>query len=155
MAEDEKSKVGLHNLEPPEGSRAAPKRVGRGPGSGSGKTAGRGHKGQKARTGSSLPPWFEGGQMPLYRRVPKRGFTSRNRREYRIVNVGDLAVLQEDAVDPEVLVARGLIRASGGPVKVLGDGELERAVTVRAHAFSEAARQKIEEAGGKAERIEE
>lgn len=155
MAEDEKKKVGLHNLEAPEGARTAPKRVGRGPGSGSGKTAGRGHKGQKARTGASIPPWFEGGQMPLYRRVPKRGFTSRNRTEFRIVNVGDLAVLEEDVVDPAVLHARGMIREAGGPVKVLGDGDLDRAITVRAHAFSAGARQKIEEAGGKAERIEE
>lgn len=147
----EEKKVGLHNLEPAEGSKSARRRVGRGPGSGRGKTAGRGHKGQKSRTGSSIPAWFEGGQMPLYRRVPKRGFTSRNRVEYRIVNVGDLARVAEDVVDPEVLEARGLIGSGRAPVKVLGDGELERSLTVRAHAFSAGAREKIEAAGGKAE----
>lgn len=152
MAEDEK--VGLHNLEPPAGARGRKKRVGRGPGSGHGKTAGRGHKGQKARTGGQIPPWFEGGQMPLYRRIPKRGFTSRGRIEFQIVNVGDLEAIEEATVDPDVLRARGLIGRGERPVKVLGDGELTRAVTVRAHAFSAGAREKIEAAGGRAERIE-
>lgn len=146
-------KTGLHNLRPPAGSRSARKRVGRGPGSGAGKTAGRGHKGQKARTGASIPPWFEGGQMPLHRRTPKRGFSARDRTEYRTVNVGALADLEERQVDPETLRARGLIASGREPVKVLGDGELSRALTVRAHAFSASARRKIEEAGGRAEVI--
>jgi large subunit ribosomal protein L15 len=149
--EDQK---GLHNLEPAEGSKTAPKRVGRGTGSGSGKTAGRGHKGQKSRTGSEIPPWFEGGQMPLHRRTPKRGFRPRNRVEYRVVNVRDLEELEETEVDPDVLRSRGVIASGRSPVKVLGDGELGRAVTVRAHAFSASAREKIEAAGGKVEVIE-
>lgn len=150
---DREEKTGLHNLRPPPGSRSARKRVGRGPGSGRGKTSGRGHKGQKARTGGSIPPWFEGGQMPLHRRTPKRGFSPRGRTEYRIVNVGALAELEESEVDPEILRARGLIASGRQPVKVLGDGELPRALTVRAHAFSASARRRIEEAGGRAEVI--
>ncbi len=150
----DEDRIGLHNLEPPEGAKSAPKRVGRGTGSGSGKTSGRGHKGQKARSGTRIPAWFEGGQMPLYRRTPKRGFRPRNRVEYRIVNVGDLVGLEETEVTPELLRARGLIASGRRPVKILGDGEVERALTVRAHAFSAGARRKIEDAGGTAETIE-
>lgn len=151
---DRDEKTGLHNLRPPAGSKPGRKRVGRGPGSGRGKTSGRGHKGQKARSGEKIPAWFEGGQMPLHRRVPKRGFSSRNRTEYRIVNLRDLAAVEEVEITPELLRSRGLIASGTRPVKVLGDGEIERAVTVRAHAFSASARRKIEEAGGSAEVVE-
>lgn len=156
MSEQEKSgeRLGLENLSPPEGARQSSKRVGRGPGSGKGKTAGRGHKGQKARSGGQVPIWFEGGQMPLYRRLPKRGFRPPNRRENEIVNVGDLAGLEAGEIGPEELVAAGLVDDLEGPIKILGDGELERAITVRAHAFSGSAREKIEGAGGSAEVIE-
>ncbi|MFQ5679396.1 MAG: 50S ribosomal protein L15 [Gemmatimonadota bacterium] len=147
-------KTGLHNLRPPDGSTPPAKRVGRGPGSGLGKTAGRGHKGQGARSGESVPPWFEGGQMPLHRRTPKRGFHSRNRTEYRIVNLRDLAGLEVAEITPELLRSNGLIASGDLPVKVLGHGEVERALTVRAHAFSASARRKIEEAGGRVEVVE-
>lgn len=138
----------LHDLSPTPGSRKKRKRVGRGPGSGSGKTAGRGHKGQKARSGASIPAGFEGGQMPLQRRIPKGGFRPLNRVEYQVVNVRTLAEMSEDDVTPEVLEGRGLIGSVREPLKILGDGEIERAVTVRAHAFSASAREKIEKAGG-------
>jgi large subunit ribosomal protein L15 len=152
MADSER--LGLHNLEPAPGSRSNRKRRGRGHGSGLGKTAGRGHKGQKSRSGASIPAWFEGGQMPLYRRTPKRGFTPLNRVEFRIVNLRDLARLEDSDITPELLETYGLIGSGNAPVKVLGSGELERALNVRAHAFSEKAREKIEAAGGTAERIE-
>lgn len=151
---DREEKTGLHNLEPPAGSKPSPKRVGRGHGSGLGKTSGRGHKGQKARSGAAIPAWFEGGQMPLHRRTPKRGFRSRDRTEYRIVNLRDLGEIEESEVTPDLLRARGLIGSGRNPVKVLGDGDVERALTVRAHAFSDSARRKIEEAGGTVEVIE-
>lgn len=151
---DREEKTGLHNLEPPPGSKPSPKRVGRGHGSGLGKTSGRGHKGQKARSGTAIPAWFEGGQMPLHRRTPKRGFRSRDRTEYRIVNLRDLGEIEESEVTPDLLRARGLIGSGRNPVKVLGDGDVERALTVRAHAFSDSARRKIEEAGGTVEVIE-
>lgn len=144
----------LESLSPPKGSRPDGKRRGRGPGSGLGKTSGRGHKGQKSRTGSGIPAWFEGGQMPLHRRIPKRGFAPRDRTEYQVVNVRDLAEMEEGEVDPAVLKAHGLIGSSGRLVKILGDGELTRAVTVRAHAFSASAREKIESAGGAVETLE-
>jgi large subunit ribosomal protein L15 len=146
MSED--SKLSLSDLSPAAGARGGRKRIGRGPGSGSGKTAGRGHKGQKARSGGTIPAWFEGGQMPLYRRVPKRGFKPLRRVEYQIVNVWQLAELEETEVSPEVLRRRGLVGSLRRPVKVLGNGELERSLVVRAHAFSGTARQKIEAAGG-------
>lgn len=136
----------LHDISPAEGSKQKKKRVGRGPGSGLGKTAGRGHKGQKSRSGYSRRPGFEGGQMPLIRRVPKRGFTSLFRTEYTILNVRDLDGL-EGEVTPESLVELGLARR-GMPVKILGDGEIQSAVTVVAHKFSKSAREKIEAAGG-------
>ena len=139
----------LHDLSPAKGSRRARKRIGRGPGSGLGKTAGRGHKGQRSRSGFSRRRGFEGGQMPLVRRVPKRGFTNIFRREYTVVNVRDLAGF-EGEITPEILLERGLARR-GMPIKVLADGELESAVTVKAHKFSAAAKAKIEAAGGKCE----
>jgi large subunit ribosomal protein L15 len=127
--------------------------VGRGPGSGLGKTSGRGEKGQKSRTGYSGRPGFEGGQMPLVRRVPKRGFTNIWRTEYVVINVGDLAGLDGVGdVTPEVLVRHGLVRA-GHPVKVLGDGEISAALKVKANKFSQSARAKIEAAGGTCEEL--
>jgi len=139
----------LHELSPAKGSKHAKKRVGRGPGSGLGKTAGRGEKGQKSRTGYSRRPGFEGGQMPLIRRVPKRGFTNIWKTEYAVVNLSQLAGLEGD-VTPEVLVAHGLVR-SGRKVKVLGDGEIGKPLRVVADKFSKSAREKIEAAGGRCE----
>lgn len=146
-------KLSLADLSPADGARGTRRRVGRGPGSGSGKTSGRGHKGQKSRSGGSIPAWFEGGQMPLYRRVPKRGFKPLRRVENQVVNVSQLAQLEETEISPEVMRAHGLIGSLRRPVKVLGVGELERAVTAQAHAFSATARQKIEGAGGSAQVI--
>jgi large subunit ribosomal protein L15 len=139
----------LHELTPAKGSRRAKKRVGRGPGSGRGTTAGRGDKGQKSRAGYSRRPGFEGGQMPLIRRVPKRGFTNIFRVEYQVVNLSRLADL-EGEITPDLMVEKGLVRR-GMPIKVLGNGEVSSAVTVRAHAFSATARGKIEAAGGRCE----
>jgi large subunit ribosomal protein L15 len=146
-------RIGLDNLSPTPGSRGKRKRVGRGHGSGHGKTSGRGHKGQKSRSGAAIPAWFEGGQMPLYRRVPKRGFKPINRREYQVVNVGLIASLEGTAFGPEELKAHGLIASLTKPVKILGVGSAGRAVTVRAHAFSATAREKIEADGGTVELI--
>ncbi len=142
----------LHELSPAKGSKHSKKRVGRGPGSGLGKTAGRGEKGQKSRSGHRRRPGFEGGQMPLVRRVPKRGFTNIFRAEYAVVNVGALAKLEEGQVGPEALTARGLVRP-GQRVKVLGNGEIHKAVAVSAHKFSQSARAKIEAAGGRCEEL--
>ncbi len=150
---DEKH-VGLENLSPPEGARQKKQRSGRGPGSGRGKTSGRGHKGQKARSGGQVPNWFEGGQMPLYRRVPKRGFHNPNRVEAQVVNLRDFDRLEGDEVDPGAFEAAGLVRNADDRIKVLGDGDVDRALTVRAHAFSASAREKIEAAGGEVEVIE-
>ena len=141
----------LHDLSPAPGSKHSRKRVGRGPGSGLGKTAGRGHKGGQSRAGYSLRPGFEGGQMPLIRRVPKRGFHNQFRVEYAVVNVSQLADLGA-TVGPDLLVERGLIHR-GRPVKVLGNGELKKAVAVSAHKFSASARAKIEAAGGRCEEL--
>jgi len=138
----------LSNLGRPEGAHRTRKRLGRGPGSGFGKTSGKGHKGHKARTGGGTHPWFEGGQMPLQRRVPKRGFRNPFRTEYQIVNVSTLATLSEEEITLELLHANRLIDLGSGPVKILGDGEIKRKVVVHAHAASEAARSKIEAAGG-------
>ena len=146
-------RIGLDNLSPTPGSRGKRKRVGRGHGSGHGKTSGRGHKGQKSRSGASIPAWFEGGQMPLYRRVPKRGFKPINRREYQVVNLGLIANLEGKAFGPEELKANGLIASLTKPVKILGVGSTGRAMTVRAHAFSATAREKIEADGGTVELI--
>jgi large subunit ribosomal protein L15 len=144
----------LSNLSPAPGSRKSRKRVGRGPGSGIGKTSGRGHKGKGARSGGNTPPGFEGGQMPLQRRLPKRGFHNPFRRQFAIVNLARLEASFESGavVDAESLVARGLVRA-GLPVKVLGGGELHKALSVKAHAFSESAKARIAAAGGSAEVI--
>jgi len=139
----------LHDLSPAEGSRQRKKRVGRGPGSGTGKTAGRGAKGQRSRSGHSLRVGFEGGQMPLVRRVPKRGFTNTFAVRYAVVNLRQLGDF-EGEVTPEHLVDRGLVRR-GMPVKVLGVGELSRALQVTAARFSKTARAKIEAAGGSCE----
>jgi large subunit ribosomal protein L15 len=147
----------LHELSPAKGSKHSKKRLGRGPGSGLGKTAGRGEKGQKSRSGYKRRIGFEGGQMPLIRRVPKRGFTNIFKTEYTVVNLAqldglDAAELGAGGVTPDVLVAHGLVR-SGRPVKVLGDGEIGRALAVRAHRFSKSARAKIEAAGGTCEEL--
>jgi large subunit ribosomal protein L15 len=141
----------LHELSPAAGSTKVRKRLGRGPGSGLGKTAGRGHKGGKSRSGHSSRPGFEGGQMPLIRRVPKRGFTNPFRTEYSVVNVSRLAGLG-DRVTPELMLEKGLIHA-GMPVKILGQGEVSKAVNVVAHKFSATARSKIEGAGGTCEEL--
>jgi large subunit ribosomal protein L15 len=142
----------LHDLSPAKGSKRPKKRIGRGPGSGHGKTAGRGHKGQRSRSGFSQRAGFEGGQMPLVRRVPKRGFTNIFKQEYQVVNVARLADF-EGEVNPENLVERGVVR-SGMPVKVLGNGEISIALKVKAHKFSATARAKIETAGGSCEVLE-
>jgi large subunit ribosomal protein L15 len=145
----------LHDLSRPEGAHRTRKRLGRGPGSGFGKTSGKGNKGHKARTGGQTHTWFEGGQMPLQRRLPKRGFKNPFRTEYEIVNVGSFARLGDDVITPEVLHENRLIDLGKGlPIKVLGSGELTRKVTVRAHAVSAAARAKIEAAGGAVELME-
>ena len=146
----------LHELSPAEGSTQKSKRVGRGPGSGKGKTAGRGQKGQKARSGGKqeLGNWFEGGQMPLYRRLPKRGFNPLNRTEYQVINVRTLSEVGSDEITPEILHDVGLVGSLKEPVKILGDGEVEAAYDVKAHAFSESAREKIEAAGGSATVVE-
>ena len=148
--------VDLSNLERPEGAHRNKKRLGRGPGSGTGKTSGKGHKGQKARTGHhGIPAWFEGGQMPLQRRMPKRGFKNWNRVEYSVVNLKSLERIEGDEITPEVLHESGLIDlGKGRPVKLLGDGEITRKLTVRVHALSAGARDKIEKAGGSVELLE-
>lgn len=145
----------LSNLRRPEGAHRARKRLGRGPGSGLGKTSGKGHKGQKARTGASVPAWFEGGQMPLQRRLPKRGFKNPFRREYEIVNLSALDALEEETITFEVLQRHRLVDlGKGRPVKILGDGALNRKIVVQAHAVSGSARAKIEAAGGSVELVE-
>jgi len=145
--------MNLHGLKPAAGARRTRKRVGRGPGSGMGKTAARGEKGQRSRSGYSMRPGFEGGQMPLVRRLPKRGFTPPFRESFRTVNVGQLNGLEPGAVvTPESLEQAGLV-GRGGRVKVLGDGELKVALTVRVHAFSATARERIQAAGGTAETL--
>ncbi len=144
----------LDQLSPRPGAKHRRKRVGRGPGSGKGKTCGRGVKGQGARSGKKLKPWFEGGQMPLYQRVPKKGFHNRFRVVNEIVNLGDLAVFGEDAtVDVKALVERGLIRGAGDPVKVLGEGEAPKGIKLAVHKVSAAAKAKVEAAGGSVESI--
>jgi len=143
----------LHDLHPAPGAKRTRKRVGRGPGSGSGKTAGRGSKGQKSRSGYSRRYGFEGGQMPLVRRIPKRGFTNIFRVEFQVVNFRDLErVFSEgDTVSPEVLVEKGLVRGGKRPIKVLADGNLSKKLIVQAHKFSGSARAGIEKAGGSCE----
>ena len=148
--------MGLHNLKPAKGSVRPRKRVGRGPGSGLGKTAGRGEKGQKSRSGFSQKPGFEGGQMPLHRRVPKRGFTNhRFRKEFACINLEKLEIFDSGTiVTPEVLLKRGMIRKLYDGVKVLAKGKLTKALTVRAHKFSAKAQEQIAGLGGKAEVLE-
>ncbi len=143
----------LDELRPPPGAKKAPKRVGRGPGSGHGKTSGKGHKGQKARSGGGKGAGFEGGQMPLYRRVPKRGFRPRERRVFCIVNLRSLgAFAAGSVVDPDRLVEAGLIKKTERAlVKLLGEGEVAHSLTVKVHAISASAKQKVEAAGGTVE----
>lgn len=142
----------LHELSPAPGSKKAKKRIGRGSGSGTGKTAGKGHKGQNARSGGGVRPGFEGGQMPLQRRVPKRGFNNIFAKRYAIVNVGDLEKFDEGAtVDIKSLKTVGLVKKEYDGLKVLGEGNLNKKLTVNAVKFSKAAKEKIENAGGKAE----
>jgi len=144
----------LSELRPPEGARKKKKRIGRGEGSGHGGTSTKGHKGLKARSGGTRSPGFEGGQMPLQRRLPKRGFKNPFRKEWNVVNLRDLSDFPEGAVvDVESLRSSGLVKKVAFGVKILGEGEMSRPLTVRAHAFSLSARKKIEAAGGKAEVI--
>ena len=144
--------MNLSNIRAPKGATEKRKRVGRGMGSGMGKTSTRGHKGQRSRSGSRLMRGFEGGQNPLHRRLPKRGFANIFRKEYSIVNLERLAELCEKDVTPESLLKAGVVKRNL-PVKILGDGELKSAVNVRAHKFSKSAMEKITKAGGKAEVI--
>ena len=144
----------LHELYPAAGSTKEAKRIGRGHGSGNGKTAGKGHKGQKARAGRGMRAGFEGGQMPLQRRVPKRGFNNIFATKFAIVNVADLDVFEANAViDTQALQDKGLVKKLYDGVKILGNGDISKSLTVKASAFSESAKQKIEAAGGKAEVI--
>src|SRR5437016_2372194 len=147
--------MSLHNLRPPRGAKHAKKRVGRGQGSGQGKTAGRGHKGAKSRSGYHFKRGFEGGQMPLHRRVPKRGFHNPFRVEYEVVNLDTIAARFDGGavVTPELLREHGLVHGAARPVKVLARGEIGKALTVRAHKFSGKAAEKILAAGGAAEAI--
>ncbi len=143
--------MNLSELHPPAGSRGRRKRVGRGPGSGTGKTAGRGSKGQLSRSGYSRKRGFEGGQMPLVRRVPKRGFHNPFRKEFAIVNVGRLEKLEGDEFTPQSLLEQGVVRKLGAGLKILGHGTVSRAMKVTAQRASASAREKIEAAGGKLE----
>ena len=144
----------LHELKAAPGSARAPKRKGRGAASGQGKTAGRGMNGQNSRSGGGVRLGFEGGQMPLYRRIPKRGFTNIWRKEPEIVNIGDLNRFEDGAeVTAELLAEKGLIKKPGNGLKVLADGKLEKSLTVKANKFSKSAAEAIEKAGGKAEVI--
>ena len=145
----------LHELNRLEGSTHRRKVVGRGPGSGHGKTSTRGEKGQKARSGASIHPWFEGGQTPLYKRLPRRGFSNaRFAKRYAIINVSDLNRFKDgDVITPELLKESGLVKKELCGIKVLGNGKLEKKLTIKAHRFSSSALQKIEESGSKAEVI--
>ena len=152
MAEETKpDRVTLSTLRPAKGSTRPRRRVGRGPGSGLGKTAGRGHKGHKSRSGGASNPGFEGGQMPIYRRLPKRGFTNPFRVPYQPVNLEQLERLEGTEVTPETLHAVGLVGKAGAPVKLLARGDADRAYAVRGVAISQSARAKIEAAGGTVE----
>jgi large subunit ribosomal protein L15 len=142
----------LNELRPEPGAVKKRKRLGKGTSTGQGGTSGRGHKGRAARSGSGKPAWFEGGQMPLQRRVPKRGFWNPTRREYQVVNVADLACFQAGAVvGVEELCAAGLVRRVTAPVKLLGTGSIDRALTVKVHAASKSAQEKVSQGGGKVE----
>ncbi len=145
----------LSHLESPRGANKRKKRLGRGDASGHGGTSTKGHKGQRARSGGYHKLGFEGGQMPLYRRLPKRGFTNIFHKEFSVVNVGDLAIFKSGSlVDPKMLCDQGFLSRVKEQVKVLGNGDIKVALTVRAHSFSKSAIEKIEKAGGKIERIE-
>ncbi len=143
----------LHTMKPNEGATKARKRVGRGVGSGLGKTSGKGHKGQNARSGGGVRPGFEGGQQPLFRRIPKRGFNNANfRTEYAVINLSDLNKFEDGAIiTPELLKEMGLVKKQLDGIKVLGFGTLEKKLTVKAHKFSESAKVQIEKLGGKTE----
>ncbi|MTH55109.1 50S ribosomal protein L15 [Bacillus mangrovi] len=144
----------LHELKPAEGSRSERNRVGRGIGSGNGKTAGKGHKGQNARSGGGVRPGFEGGQTPLFRRLPKRGFKNINRKEYAVVNLERLNRFEEGTeVTPELLLETGVLSSTKAGVKILGEGKIEKKLTVKANKFSTSAKEAIEAAGGSAEVI--
>jgi large subunit ribosomal protein L15 len=147
--------MSLNNLRPPKGAKHAKKRIGRGQGSGNGKTAGRGHKGAKSRSGFKFKRGFEGGQMPLHRRVPKRGFHNHFRVEYDVINLDTLAARFEagTVITPDSLREAGLLSKGGRPVKVLGRGEVSKALTVHAHKFSGKAAEKIAAAGGQAQAL--
>lgn len=145
--------MNLSNLKPPTGQTKSRKRIGRGMGSGLGKTSTRGHKGARSISGYSIMRGFEGGQMPLHRRLPKRGFTNIFKKRYALVNLGRLDKMPGDAFSADSLIASGIIKKLGDGLKVLGSGELTRAITVQAHLFSASARKKIEAAGGKVEVI--
>jgi large subunit ribosomal protein L15 len=147
--------VDLSNLKPFYGAKHKEKRVGRGHGSGHGKTSGRGHKGQKARTGLDIRPFFEGGQTPIIRRLPKRGFKNIFKVEYAVVNVGALskAFSPNEVVDENSLREKGLIKGKGKPIKLLGNGEINIPLTIRVHAVSRSAKEKVEKAGGRVELI--
>jgi len=144
----------LHELKPAEGSRKERKRLGRGIGFGTGKTAGKGHKGQNARSGGGVRPGFEGGQTPLFRRLPKRGFTNINRKEYAIVNLDALNRFEDGTeVTPELLIETGVVSNERAGIKILAKGKVEKKLTVKAHKFSSAAKEAIEAAGGQTEVI--
>ncbi|KPJ86363.1 MAG: 50S ribosomal protein L15 [Gemmatimonas sp. SG8_17] len=147
----EEQKLGLHNLPAPPGASKTPKRKGRGTGSGLGKTAGRGHKGQRSRASGNVRPGFEGGQMPLIRRVPKRGFINPFRVPNQVVNLRDLEKVAGDEITPATLIEAGLVGATDRPVKILATGEASRAYVVRGCTTSRSAREKIEQAGGRIE----
>ena len=142
----------LHNMKPAEGSRKKRKRIGRGIGSGYGKTSGRGHDGQNSRSGGGVRLGFEGGQIPLFQRLPKRGFTNINRKEYAIVNLDTLNRFDEGTeVTPELLIESGIVSNAKSGIKILGNGILEKKITVKAHKFSASAKEAIEKAGGQTE----
>ena len=144
----------LGELNPPVGSTKTSKRKGKGNGSGLGKTAGRGHKGAGQRSGNKRRPWFEGGQMPLARRLPKRGFTNHIfKKEFQIVNLKDLTDLKVKNIDPEVLMSKGKIKTLNKQLKILGIGEIETPLNLKAHAFSQSAREKVKKAGGTTEEL--
>lgn len=144
----------LHELRAPEGSTKAPKRKGRGTATGQGKTAGRGMNGQNSRSGGGTRPGFEGGQMPLYRRIPKRGFTNIWKKEWEIVNIEALNAFENGTeITPQLLIEAGLAKKTADGIKILGEGALEKSLSVKAHKFSKSAIEKIESAGGKAEVI--
>ncbi|MCK5426899.1 MAG: 50S ribosomal protein L15 [Thermodesulfovibrionia bacterium] len=143
----------LSHLSPEKGSTKRNKRVGRGHGSGHGKTSCRGHKGQKARSGGGTRTGFEGGQTPLQRRLPKRGFKNIFKKEYVIIALRDLAEFSDAIITPEVMIEKGLLKDMKSGIKILGDGEIKKSLTIKAHAFSASAKEKILKAGGKAEII--